>query len=123
MIREKGKMKMAKTALKRAASAETAPAKSAKPVVTLTLRQIAAEIATSQGLSKKQAEAVLNEAVARISKGVVKGQRVRFGALGIFNIKKLPARKGRNPATGEAIKIKARKKVAFRAAKELSDAL
>jgi DNA-binding protein HU-beta len=123
MIREKGKMKMAKTALKRAASAETAPAKSAKPVVTLTLRQIAAEIAPSQGLSKKQAEAVLNEAVARISKGVVKGQRVRFGALGIFNIKKLPARKGRNPATGEAIKIKARKRVAFRAAKEFTDTL
>ena len=114
---------MAKTALKLAASAKTAPANSVKPVVTLTLRQIAAEIATSQGLSKKQAEAVLNEAVARISKGVVKGQRVRFGALGIFNVKKLPARKGRNPATGEAIKIKARKKVAFRAAKELSDAL
>jgi len=111
---------MARTALKRAA---TTPTKSAKPVVTLTLRQSAAEIATSQGLSKKQAEAVLNEAVARISKGVVKGQRVRFGALGIFNVKKLPARKGRNPATGEAIKIKARKKVAFRAAKELSDAL
>ena len=115
---------MAKTALKRAASAKTAaPANSAKPVVTLTLRQIAAEIATSQGLSKKQAEAVLNETVARISKGVVKGQRVRFGALGIFNIKKFTARKGRNPATGEAIKIKARKKVAFRAAKELTDAL
>ena len=86
------------------------------------LRQIAAEIATSQGLSKKLAEAVLNETVAR-PKGVVKGQRVRFGALGIFNVKKLPARTGRNPATGEAIKIKARKKVAFRAAKELSDAL
>ena len=116
-------MKMAKIALKRGASVKTSPAKSDKPVVTLTLRQIAAEIATSQGLSKKQAEAVLNEAVARISKGVVKGQRVRFGALGIFNVKKFPARKGRNPATGEAIKIKARKKVAFRAAKELTDGL
>jgi DNA-binding protein HU-beta len=38
-------------------------------------------------------------------------------------LSRLPARKGRNPATGEAIKIKARKKVAFRAAKELTDAL
>jgi DNA-binding protein HU-beta len=92
-------------------------------VVALTLRQIAAEISASQGLSKKQAEAVLSETVSRISKGIAKEQRVRFGALGIFSVKKLAARKGRNPATGEAIKIKARKKVAFRAAKELKDAL
>jgi len=94
-----------------------------KPVVTITVRQIAAEISKSQGLSKKQAEAVLSETVSRISKGITKGHRVRFGALGIFSIKKLAARKGRNPATGGAIKIKSRKKVAFRAAKELKDAL
>jgi DNA-binding protein HU-beta len=110
---------MAKAVLKAAASAKISTGKTAKPVVTITLRQIAAEIAGSQGLSKKQAEAVLAETVTRISKGIVKGQRVRFGALGIFSVKKLAARKGRNPATGEAIKIKARKKVAFRAAKEL----
>lgn len=114
---------MAKAVVKGALSAKTETGKPTKPVVTLTLRQIAAEIAGSQGLSKKQAEVVLNETVTRISKGIVKGQRVRFGALGIFNVKKLPARKGRNPATGEAIKIKARKKVAFRAAKELAAAL
>ena len=111
---------MAKAVMKTAASATGKPT---KPVVTITLRQIAAEIAGSQGLSKRQAEAVLNEAVTRVSKGIVKGQRVRVGALGIFSVKKLPARKGHNPATGEAIKIKARKKVAFRAAKELKDAL
>ena len=110
-------------AVKGAVSAKTGTSKLAKPVVTITLRQIAAEISKSQGLSKKQAEAVLNETVTRISKGIGKGQRVRFGALGIFSIKKLAARKGRNPATGEAIKIKARKKVAFRAAKELQNSL
>src|ERR1700730_5972433 len=114
---------MAKAAVKSTPSAKVGSGKSAKPVVTITLRQIAAEISKSQGLSKKQAEAVLNETIAPISKGIAKGQRVRFGALGIFSVKKLAARKGRNPATGEAIKIKARKKVAFRAAKELADAL
>ena len=114
---------MAKAALKAAAFAQTGTGKPAKPVVTITLRQIAAEIAESQGLSKKQAEAVLTETATRISKGITKGQRVRFGALGIFSVKKLAARKGRNPATGEAIKIKASKKVAFRATKELKDSL
>jgi DNA-binding protein HU-beta len=95
---------MAKAAQKGAISAKTGTGKPAKPVVTITLKQIAAEIAESQGLSKKQAEAVLNETVIRITKGIVKGQRVRFGALGIFRVKKLATRMGRNPATGQAIK-------------------
>ncbi|SDR57607.1 DNA-binding protein HU-beta [Rhizobiales bacterium GAS191] len=114
---------MAKAALKRAVPAKAETSKSTKPVVTLTLRQIAAEIAESHGLSKRQAEAVLTETVAHISKGIVKGKRVRFGTLGIFSVKKRAARKGRNPATGEAIKIKASKKVAFRPAKDLKDSL
>jgi DNA-binding protein HU-beta len=126
---------MAKAALKRAVSAKpktvakaktvakTEASKSAKPAATITLRQIAAEIAEAHGFSKRQAEAVLTETVAHISKGITKGKRVRFGNLGIFSVKKRAARKGRNPATGEAIKIKASKKVAFRPAKELKDAL
>jgi DNA-binding protein HU-beta len=43
--------------------------------------------------------------------------------LGILTVRKRPARMGRNPATGEAIKIKASKKVAFRAAKELKESV
>jgi DNA-binding protein HU-beta len=116
-------MNMAKAALKSAVSTKTGTHKPAKPVVTVTLREIAADIAESQGLSKKQAEAVLTETVTHISKGIVKGKRVRFGALGIFSVKKQAARKGRNPATGEVIKIKASKKVGFRAAKNLKDSL
>jgi DNA-binding protein HU-beta len=52
-----------------------------------------------------------------------KGARIRIGGLGILQVKKRPARMGRNPATGEQIKIKASKKVAFRAAKELKEAV
>ena len=48
---------------------------------------------------------------------------MRVTGLGIFQVKKRPARMGRNPATGEAIKIKASKKLAFRAAKEVKDAI
>jgi DNA-binding protein HU-beta len=48
-----------------------------------------------------------------------KGERIRIAGLGILQVRKRAARMGRNPRTGEAIKIKASKKVAFRAAKEL----
>ena len=52
-----------------------------------------------------------------------KGARVRLNGLGILQVRKRAARMGRNPATGEAIKIKASKKVAFRAAKELKQSI
>ena len=51
------------------------------------------------------------------------GERVRIAGLGIIEVRSRPARMGRNPATGEAIKIKASKKIAFRAAKDLKDAI
>jgi DNA-binding protein HU-beta len=52
-----------------------------------------------------------------------KGDKIRLNGLGILQVRKRAARMGRNPATGEAIKIKASKKVAFRAAKELKEAV
>ena len=51
------------------------------------------------------------------------GDRIRIGGLGILQVRKRAARMGRNPATGEQIKIKASKKVAFRASKELKEAV
>jgi DNA-binding protein HU-beta len=58
-----------------------------------------------------------------IVKSLKKGEKIRITGLGIFQVRKRPARMGRNPATGEAIKIKASKKVAFRAAKDLKEAV
>ena len=52
-----------------------------------------------------------------------KGDSVALIGFGTFSVSKRAARKGRNPATGEAIKIKASKKVAFRASKELKMAI
>jgi DNA-binding protein HU-beta len=52
-----------------------------------------------------------------------KGDKIRLTGLGILQVRKWAARMGRNPATGEAIKIKASKKVAFRPAKELKEAV
>ncbi len=80
-------------------------------------------MAESQGLSQKQANEVLSETVDLIGKHLKKGARIRIGGLGILQVRKRPARMGRNPATGEAIKIKASKKVAFRAAKDLKEAV
>jgi DNA-binding protein HU-beta len=61
--------------------------------------------------------------VGEIAKHLKKGRRIRINGLGIIQVRKRPARMGRNPATGEAIKIKASKKVAFRAAKDLKGAI
>ena len=100
----------------------TAPGKSATPT-TVTLKHLAAALADSHEMSKKQAEAVLGDFVGNIVKHLKKGERIRIGGLGILQVRKRAARIGRNPATGEQIQIKASKKVAFRAAKELKEAI
>ena len=99
-----------------------AAAKSDKPA-TVTLRHLGASLAEKHEMSKKQVTAVLEDMVGMISTHLRKGARIRIGGLGILVVRKRPARMGRNPATGEQIKIKASKKVAFRAAKELKEAI
>jgi len=74
-------------------------------------------------LTKRAGEALLGDLVGKITKHLKKGERVRIAGLGILQVRKRAARMGRNPATGEAIKIKASKKVAFRAAKDLKMAV
>ena len=64
---------------------------------------------------------MLEDLVTMITKHLKRGDKIRIGGLGVLQVRKRPARMGRNPATGEAIKIKASKKVAFRAAKELKE--
>lgn len=92
-------------------------------VDTVTLRHIAAALAEKNELPKKQVQAMLEEMVTMVTKHLKRGDRIRIGGLGVLVVRKRPARMGRNPATGEAIKIKASKKVAFRAAKELKESI
>jgi DNA-binding protein HU-beta len=116
----------AKAAAKPAAKAAPAPAPApAAPVKAelVTLRNLAASVAETQGLSQKQANEVLNQTVELIGDHLKKGARVRIPGLGTLEVRKRAARMGRNPATGEQIKIKASKKVAFRAAKDLNEAI
>ena len=90
---------------------------------TVTLKHLAAAIAEEHELAKKQSEQILNDAIGLVAKHLKKGERIRIAGLGILQVRKRAARMGRNPGTGEQIKIKASKKVAFRAAKDLKEAI
>src|SRR3982751_1929241 len=90
---------------------------------TVTMKHLAANLAENHEMSKKQTEAVLGDLVSLVTKHLKKGDRIRIGGLGIPQGRQRAAREGRNPATGETIHIKASKKVAFRAAKELKEAV
>ncbi len=95
----------------------------AAKVETVSLRQLAVQLAEKNDLSKKQANQIMDDFVMLVTKHLKKGIRVRLNGLGILQVRKRAARMGRNPATGETIKIKASKKVAFRAAKDLKEAV
>ena len=114
-----------KAAGTKAAPAAKAPAAAAKPAAqpTVSLKQIAAELATAHDLQKKPAEAMMTGLVELMVEHLKKGDRLRLNGLGILQVRHSAARAGRNPATGEAIQIAAKKKIAFRPAKELKDEL
>jgi DNA-binding protein HU-beta len=92
-------------------------------VETVSTRQLGAALAEKHEMSHKAANLILEDTIGLITKHLKKGTRIRLNGLGILVVRKRAARMGRNPATGEAIKIKASKKVAFRAAKELKEAV
>ncbi len=90
---------------------------------TVTMKDLAASLADEHQMSKRAGRAMLDDLVGLITKHLKKGERIRISGLGILQVRKRAARMGRNPATGEAIKIKASKRVAFRASKELKQAV
>jgi DNA-binding protein HU-beta len=112
-----------KAAAKKAAPPAKKAAAKAAPQVTITLKQIAASLAEGHDLPKKQAETLLGDLVALTTSHLKKGDKIRLTGLGILQVRNRAARTGRNPATGETIQIKASKKIAFRPAKELKDAV
>lgn len=73
--------------------------------------------------SKKEAELALGAALAAIQKTLKKGGTVTLVGFGSFGVAKRKARKGRNPQTGEVLKIKAKKVPTFKAGKGLKDAV
>ncbi|MCC2651164.1 HU family DNA-binding protein [Microvirga soli] len=107
-----------KVAVKKTAKAS---ASSASPI--LTLRNIADRLSEMHEVPKRQANEMLNQVVEMIAKSLKKGDKIRLSGLGILQVRKRAARMGRNPQTGEPVKIKASKKIAFRAAKDLKDSI
>ena len=97
--------------------------KAAAKQTVVTLKHLAASLAESHEVPKKQSVEMLTDLVGLLTKHLKKGDKIRIAGLGILQVRKRPARMGRNPATGEQIKIKASKKVAFRAAKELKESI
>jgi DNA-binding protein HU-beta len=97
-----------------------APKTAPKPV---TSKHLAHELAEQHQLSKTQGLELMEEVVGMITEHLKKGERVKIAGLGILQVRNRAARMGRNPRTGEPLQIKASKKVAFRAAKELKEAI
>jgi nucleoid DNA-binding protein len=73
--------------------------------------------------TKKEAKAAVDCVFSSITKALKKKDTVTLVGFGTFKVNKLKARKGRNPQTGETIKIKAKKVPKFVAGKALKDAV
>ena len=89
----------------------------------MTQTQMMGHLAEKIGISKKEAKLTLVELNSLVVRELKKEGSIRMAGLGIFRKRKLKARVGRNPATGEQIKIPARTRLRFTPAKALKDAV
>ena len=80
-------------------------------------------MAKKADISKKDAEAALKAFIATVEGTLKKGDKVQLVGFGTFEVSKRAARKGRNPQTGEEMKIKASKSPKFKAGKAFKDAI
>ncbi len=85
--------------------------------------ELVEKLSKDAGISKAQAEKVIKSFTEAVGKTARKNGRLTLVGFGTFSLAKRKARKGRNPRTGEAIKIKASKTVKFTAGKKLKAAL
>ena len=85
--------------------------------------ELIAAVAEKTGLTKKDAERVVNATFETVTASLAKGEKVAVAGFGNFEVKTREARVGRNPRTKETIQIPAAKLPAFKAAKALKDAV
>jgi DNA-binding protein HU-beta len=125
MARKVAKKAPAKKAMKKAPAkkkaAKKAAAPAAKPVKvmapagkTITASALLQAVADHNGMKKSEAKAFVEGYIDVVRAHVLKGVKVKIGDLGMILIRARKARMGRNPQTGEPVKIKASKKLAFR---------
>ena len=127
-----GKTSVSKAGAKSAAGvngrAKAAPVKrtiAAAPVkpTTVSLKQLAAALSESRGITRRDAESFAAELIGGLVDHVKNGAKVRIAGLGVIELKDRPARTARNPATGEPVFVEASRKVVFRIAKDLRESI
>ncbi len=89
----------------------------------MTKTELIEKVSSDTNLSKADAGRALNSVIDNITKTLKKGEAVALIGFGAFDVTKRKARKGKNPQTGETIKIPAKKAPRFRAGKGLKDAV
>jgi DNA-binding protein HU-beta len=89
----------------------------------MTKNELVTKMADASGISKAAAGVAFDELIANITRTVKKGQKVAIIGFGTFSLARRKARKGRNPRTGETIKIKAVKVPKFTPGKGFKDAV
>ncbi len=85
--------------------------------------ELIAGIAGATGMTKTDAAKAVDAFVATVTKALKSGDEVRLVGFGTFSVTKRAATTGRNPRTGAAIKIPARKQAKFKAGKALQDSV
>ncbi len=85
--------------------------------------ELVAKLADDAGISKTQANAAIDSFIDAVTKTLKKDGKVTLVGFGTFSLSKRSARTGRNPQTGETIKIKAKRVAKFKAGKELAEKL
>jgi DNA-binding protein HU-beta len=91
--------------------------------ITITLKQMATELAGDHNMSKKQTEALMDGLMTLASRHLKNGHSVRLTGLRLLHIQRPPPQRGLNLQTGEVIEISGRGKVVFRPAKELKEGI
>lgn len=84
---------------------------------------LADTIASSADVPKAEARKIVDAVFTAIAEAAAKGEEISLNGFGKFKVKDSPEREGRNPATGEAMTIKASKKLTFTPAKAVKDKL
>ncbi|MBQ1688103.1 MAG: HU family DNA-binding protein [Lachnospiraceae bacterium] len=85
--------------------------------------ELVAAIAEKTELSKKDSEKALKAFIDVVTEELTQGEKIQLVGFGTFEVAERPAREGRNPQTGETMKIAASKAPKFKAGKALKDAV
>lgn len=84
---------------------------------------LVASVADKTGMSKKDTEKIINAVVESVESALARGDKVSLVGFGTFEVRERAARMGRNPQTGQEIRIPATRVPVFKAGKSLKDAV